>query len=327
MLFITVMNLSALDLNLVLVLHAVLEERSATRAAKRLNVTQSAVSNALARLRAALGDPLVVRSGRGIVATPRAQALAPAIAEAMTKLEAALEQGEAFVPEESTLTFTLAAADNNQVHDVPLIASAFAKRLPRATLRVVSVDYLVASDGLATGTVDATFTPSVAVPEGYGSEYVFDESSALIARKDHPRVRGPVTPKLYGALTHIDVEVSLGRRGIGYKLASRAWKEARVERKVGMVVPYFTTAALVASQTDLVAGVPLRAARRFCEMLPLRIAKTTFPLGSMPMSLTWHRRTDADPGARYARSVIVEAVKGRSAGRGRDPGIRGQALP
>jgi DNA-binding transcriptional LysR family regulator len=311
MLSITVMKLSALDLNLLLVLHAVLEERSATRAAKRLNVTQSAVSNALSRLRAVLGDPLVVRSGRGIVATPRAQALAPAIAEAMARLEGALEQGKTFVPEESTGTFIFAAADNNQVHDVPLIAAAFAKRLPRATLRIVSIDYLVSTDGLAMGTVDATFTPSVAVPEGYGSEYVFDERSALLVRRDHPKVRGPITPALYEELAHIDVEVSLGRRGVGYKLASRAWKDAGVERNVVMVVPYFTTAALVASRTDLVAGVPLRAGKVFCEMLPLRIAKTTFPLGGMPMSLTWHQRTDADPGARFFRKVLVEAVKAR----------------
>src|SRR5262245_10498928 len=102
------MNLSTLDLNLLVVLHAVLEERSATRAARRLGVTQSAVSNALARLRAAVGDPLVVRNGRGIVATPRAQELAPTLRDIMAKLESALDRGGAFAPEESTRTFTLA---------------------------------------------------------------------------------------------------------------------------------------------------------------------------------------------------------------------------
>src|SRR5579859_1263038 len=104
MLSITVMNLSALDLNLLAVLHAVLEERSATRAAKRLHVTQSAVSNALARLRVVIGDPLVVRNGRGIVPTPRAQELAPAIAEVMAKLASALDRGKTFAPERTTRT-------------------------------------------------------------------------------------------------------------------------------------------------------------------------------------------------------------------------------
>src|SRR5262245_48601207 len=107
------MNLSAIDLNLLLVLHAVLEERSATRAARRLHVTQSAVSNALARLRQLLNDPLVVRSGRGLVATPRAEELAPLLRELTTRLTVALDRRE-FVPEASTRTFTIGLADNYQ---------------------------------------------------------------------------------------------------------------------------------------------------------------------------------------------------------------------
>src|SRR5215471_12294499 len=126
----TVMNLSAVDLNLFVVLHAVLEEQSATRAAKRLNVTQSAVSNALARLRTVLGDPLFVRRGRGLVPTPRAEELAPILAQAMGHLERAVDQGQAFVPEASTRTFTLAAADNHQTSEGARIAEAFAKKVP-----------------------------------------------------------------------------------------------------------------------------------------------------------------------------------------------------
>src|SRR4051794_27469274 len=111
------MNLAALDLNLFLVLHTVLEEQSATQAAKRLNVTQSAVSNALARLRTLLGDPLVVRSGRGLVATPRGAELAPIVAQMFAQLSAAVDRGPGFAPEASTRTFTLAAADNHQASE------------------------------------------------------------------------------------------------------------------------------------------------------------------------------------------------------------------
>src|ERR1700722_3024508 len=124
MLIISAMNLSALDLNLFVVLHAVLEERSATRAARRLNVTQSAVSNALARLRSVLGDPLVVRSGRGLVATPRAVELAPIIAQAIAHLESAVDRSQAFAPAQSTRTFTIAASDNHQTSEGGRIAAA-----------------------------------------------------------------------------------------------------------------------------------------------------------------------------------------------------------
>src|SRR5215831_6545939 len=106
-------SLSNLDLNLFLLLHTMLEENSTTRAARRLSVTQSAVSNGLARLRGALGDPLFVRSGRGLVATPRAAELRPQIAQAIGQLADAVQGGDSFVPRESTRRFTIAAADNH----------------------------------------------------------------------------------------------------------------------------------------------------------------------------------------------------------------------
>lgn len=116
---ITGVNLSAIDLNLFLVLHAVLESGSATGAARELHVTQSAVSNALARLRDVLGDPLVVRSGRGLVPTLRCEELRPFIASAVGQLQLALEGGQGFKPETCTRIFTVAGADHHGVSDVP----------------------------------------------------------------------------------------------------------------------------------------------------------------------------------------------------------------
>ncbi len=111
MIIIMAMNLSSVDLNLFLVLHAVLEERSATRAAARLNVTQSAISNALSRLSRLLGDPLVVRQGRGLVPTPRAEELHPLLREATESLSLALDR-RGFVAAETTRTFTISLSDN-----------------------------------------------------------------------------------------------------------------------------------------------------------------------------------------------------------------------
>jgi DNA-binding transcriptional LysR family regulator len=307
MLINTTMNLSSLDLNLFMVLHAVLEERSATRAAKRLHVTQSAVSNALARLRAVLADPLVVRSGRGLTPTPRAQELAPLVAQAIAQLKAAVDRGAAFVPEASERSFTLALSDNHQTSEAARIAEAFARRLPRATLRLVSNDYLAATDGLA-GDVDAAFAPSILRTPGVRARRVFEEQACLVVRRDHPRVRGKLTPKLFRELPHIDVDVVLGRPGVGGRLADQYWKDKGLERKVAMRVPYFTTAALIASRTDSIAGLPSRVARVLCKTLPIKVAATTFPLPTMEISLVWHERTDADPGGRFFRDLVAAAV-------------------
>ena len=187
MLIIMAVNLSSIDLNLFLVLHAVLEERSATRAAARLNVTQSAVSNALSRLRRLLGDPLVVRQGRGLVPTPRAEELQPLLRETTERLSLALDR-PGFVAAETTRTFTISLSDNYQACYVPRIARAFTARMPRATLRVVSADYLAANDGLARGDIDLAFSPEQALQPGMRSAALFEEHAALVVRRDHPRV-------------------------------------------------------------------------------------------------------------------------------------------
>lgn len=301
------MNLSAIDLNLFLVLHAVLEERSATRAARRLHVTQSAVSNALARLRQLLNDPLVVRSGRGLAATPRAEELAPLLRELTTRLSVALDRRD-FVPAASTRTFTIGLADNYQACEAPLIAQAFAARLPHATLRVVSPDYLVATDGLASGDVDLAFAPAQSVQPGQRSAVLFEEEGALLVRRDHPHVRGRLTRTLFNELPHVDVHVTLGRPGVGHRVAQRHWEKARVRRRVVLTVPHFLIAAMAAAHTDCVAAVPDRLAKLCCRLLPLKIVPAAFPLPRLTTVMVWHERTDADPGARYFRRLVAQAV-------------------
>jgi DNA-binding transcriptional LysR family regulator len=303
------MNLSTLDLNLFVVLHVVLEERSATRAAKRLHVTQSAVSNAIGRLRSVIGDPLVVRSGRGLAPTPRADELRPFIAEAIAHLQAAVDRGAAFDPRVTERSFTLSLSDNYQTSEAARIAEAFGREMPHASLRIVSSDYLVATNGLATGDVDAAFAPSAMETPGVRARPIFEEQARLVVRRNHPRVRGKVTPKLFSELPHINVEVVLGRPGTGHRLAEQHWRRSGLERKVAITVPYFITAAMIASRTDCIAALPGRMADVACRYLPLKSVATTFQLPKMSMSLVWHERTDADPGGRYFRDVVAKAVR------------------
>jgi len=303
-------NLSAIDLNLFLVLHAVLEERSATRAAARLNVTQSAVSNALARLRRLLGDPLVVRHGRGLVPTPRAEELAPLLREATERLALAIDR-RGFIAAETTRTFTIALSDNYQACEVPRIARAFAASMPRATLRVVSSDYLAASDGLASGDIDVAFSPEQAVQRGMRSTALFEEQAALVVRKNHPRVRTRMTRRLFNELPHIDVHVVLGRPGTGHRVAERGWEHARVRRRVVLTVPYFIIAAMAAAETDCVAAIPGRMADLCIQLLPLKRVQAMFPLPRMNTVMVWHERTNEDAGAKRFRDIVIEVARRR----------------
>lgn len=310
MVIIMAVNLSTIDLNLFLVLHVVLEERSTTRAAARLNVTQSAVSNALARLRLMLDDPLVVRRGRGIVPTPRAEELAPLLREATDRLALAIER-RGFNATETTRTFTIALSDNYQASELPRVARAFEARMPRATLRVVSADYLAASDGLASGDIDVTFSPEQAVQPGMRSTVLFEEHATLIVRRDHPRVRTQMTRELFSELPHIDVHVVLGRPGTGHRVAQRGWERAQVRRRVVLTVPYFIIAAMAATETDCVAALPSRMADLCVRLLPLKRVRAMFPLPRMNTVMVWHQRTNEDPGAKLFRDIILECARTR----------------
>ncbi|MFP2926415.1 LysR family transcriptional regulator [Pyxidicoccus sp. 3LG] len=316
------MNLSAVDLNLFLVLHAVLETGSATGAARQLHVTQSAVSNALARLREVLGDPLLVRSGRGLVPTPRCEALRPLITSAVGQLQAAVD-GQHFDPEESTRQFTLACGDNQYLCDLPLVVEAFSRRMPRARLRVVGIDYVVANDGVATGDVDGVLGPQqVAAREGFHFEPLYLDELAFIARKDHPRLRGAsLTKESFAAVQHVDMNVAQGRPGVGHRLFEQFMKEHGLVRNVALTVSHFIAAGVAASRTDYVAGMPRRTAEALCAMLPVKRLELVPSPPPMVMALIWHARTHADPGARCFRELVIDALRDGSVPR-RPPAAR-----
>lgn len=301
------MNIRAIDLNLFLVFQAVLEEGTTVRAAARLSITQSAVSNSLARLRRVVGDPLFVRNGRGLVPTPRAEEMRPAVAEAMQKLERAL--GDVFDPRTTTREFTIAGADHHQAADVPRVARAFARAMPRARLRVVSIDYLISSDGLASGAVDVVLAPEGTSGQGLFSTTLFREASGLFVRSTHRALRKRASLERLAALGHIDVHVTLGKPGDVNRMMSRKLLELGFDRRVAVIVPSFTTAALIAARTDYVAWLPEHAARVFGDAFGLARLRTALPRFDVGLSLVWHERTRADRAAAFFRELVVRELR------------------
>jgi DNA-binding transcriptional LysR family regulator len=299
-------SLSSLDLNLLLVLDTVLSERSVARAARRLHVTPSAISNALARLRVALGDPLVTRQGRGIVPTPRAAELAPALARVMTELDRVVAHGP-FDAASCTRTFTLAMADAGQVARLPRIVSAMARQMPNARLRVVGIDSLLSLGDLASTEVDLHFGVRATGP-GIHAEPLFDEQTVLVARKHHPERARRLSRSRLGSLRHVGVEMAPGR---GFRdLTAAAYARARVDRTVTVSVPTFTAAAAVAAATDLVATLPASLFTVHGPRLGLRAVEGPVPVHTVAMALSWHERTHTDPAVSAFRALVRQAIVG-----------------
>ena len=312
------MSLGALDLNLLLTLDTVLVERSVVRAARRLHVTPSAISNALARLRAALEDPLLVRSGRGVVPTPRAAALAPALARALRDLDQAIH-GDGFDPSTTDRELTLAVADVGQVVKLPRIVAALAREMPRARLRVLSIDTLFASGGLAGTEIDVVIGAGEKAP-GVHATPLYEEHIVLVARAGHPTIRSQrVTKPQLAALRHVEVQVAPGR---GSRPLAASYAALGVARDLAVVVPTFTAAAAVVASTDLVASLPASIVRVLGPRLALRrVATPLAPVGTK-ISLLWHERTHQDPALRAFRDLLIQASRAASSATSADASRR-----
>jgi DNA-binding transcriptional LysR family regulator len=301
------MSIGQLDLNLLVVLDTVLAEKSVARAARRLHVTPSAVSNALARLRGVVGDPLVARSGRGIVPTPRAAELAPKLARALRELDQAVS-ASAFDPASATHQFTLAIADSGQLVRLPRLASLLDKEMPRTRLRVVGIETLLSSGGLGGTEVDVLVG---ALPEpgpGIHMAPLYQEHTVLVARRNHPHVRDRISKPDLASLRHVDVQVAPGR---GYRDLAARYARLGIERDVALVVPSFTTAAAVVAATDFVATLPASVVEVLGERLGIHAVASPVPRLTVEIKLAWHERTEQDPAVSAFRDVVTRAVAGR----------------
>jgi DNA-binding transcriptional LysR family regulator len=265
-------------------------------------VTPPAISNALARLRSTLRDPLTTRNGRGIVPTPRAAALQPLLARALAELEEAV-RGSHFDPLSSEREFTLAVADVGQFARLPRVVALLSREMPRARLRVVSVDTLHASGGLAGTSVDLLIGVGERGP-GIHLRPLYEERISLVARSGHPLAKTRVSKKALTELRHVDVHVAPGK---GSRPLASAYAELGISRNVAVTVPTFAAAAAVVAQTDLVASLPTTLIEVLGKRLGLRVIATPLRPLNTTINVVWHERTEHDPALRAFRELLERA--------------------
>jgi DNA-binding transcriptional LysR family regulator len=299
-----VVNLTNVDLNLFMVLDALLREGNATRAAEGLHVTQPAVSNALARLRFVLRDPLLVRNRRGLAATPRAQAIAPKLREALAGLEAIVSERIAFDPASTNRRFTLAGTDLIALSIGPRLSELLRARAPHASLHIVTVEHLAETDGLAHD-IDVHLGIPPVVPPACTAEHAYYEDFVVIARRGNRRIGKRLTLERFAELPHIEAAL-FGRPDTR---VDRALAKHGRARNVVTSVPQFASVPMFVAQSDAVATVARRVANVFAPLLPITLHKPPLALERLQIKLVWHARTDEDPGARFFRELVREAVK------------------
>jgi DNA-binding transcriptional LysR family regulator len=307
-------NFRTLDLNLLRVFDQVMTERNLTRAARNLAMTQPAVSNALNRLREAVGDKLVVRSGYGVEPTPRALALWPAIAAALRQMEASLTPGD-FVASEATSTFVLAMADATAAELMPGLVEIIERDAPGVSMRVLPLTTRDPRPLLDEGQMDLAvgFFPAVLADltaqaqqgrmAAFDHQRLYNGEYVCVMREGHPLARGPLTLKRYCDAHHLLVSFS----GRPFGFVDQALASLGLKRRVVLTVNQFFTAGRVVSGSDLLTVLP----RHFVKVTGIedRLVLRDLPFEVQPVHVDslWHRRQEQRSDHAWLRLAVAAA--------------------
>jgi len=301
-------DLARIDLNLLVALSALLAERSVTRAAVRLGLSQPAASRALARLRETFGDPLLVRTRDGLVPTPRAAALEAPLGRLLDDVGDLVRRPE-FDPATARGRFAVATVDYVDAVLLPALAEALRARAPRIDL--VSLpsprDPAVALAALAEGRWDLqAMRFDDAAPAGILRQRLFEDDLVCLLRRGHPALASGLTAEAFAALDHVLITVTDDRPGpVDDALAAMG-----LARRIAVRVPHFLAAPLVAARTDAVLTMPRRLARMFADWLPVDLAEPPLPLAGFAISQFWHERRHGDPAHAWLRALAREVAAG-----------------
>lgn len=298
-------DLSDLNLNLLLSLDALLSEANVTRASERLGVTQPTMSRSLHKLREHLGDELLVRSGRGLVRTPRAERIHQALRHGLQSLRRALAEDDAFTPAQASNTFRVATNDVAGVRVLPATMAYLRQHAPLVSVNVVALDYDDLLAQFEYGALDLALGVGAPDAPGLKRRLLLRDDWACLTRADHPAITGPLDLPTYLRLSH----ALCSPRGEGSGVVDDALAKLGHARRITLRSRYFVAAALAVRQTDLILTMPRRSGERLASLLGLRAHRPPAALALPPVEFLalWHERMDDAPAHRWFRQALFTA--------------------
>lgn len=293
---------SSIDLNLLSVFQEVYRERQISAAARRLGLTQSAVSNALARLRRTFGDELFVRTAHGMQPTPLAQQMAEPIGAAMVQVALALSQRSRFDPATSGRRFTLAMTDVGEVYFMPVLIERCRTIAPNVEIASIRANGLTLKDDMETGRVDLAIGAFEDVSEALYHRALFRQRFVSMFRKDHPLAKGKVDLERFVAAPHLIVDAAQSP----YDRINGLLEKAGVTAGTRFRVPHFTAVPYIVSTSELVVTVPQKLAESAASPFGLKWIEPPLALPTLQTNVFWHRRFNHDPGIQWLRGLIAD---------------------
>lgn len=296
------MNLRSLDLNLLLLFDAVYTERNISRAAVKLNLSQPAVSNSLARLRERLDDPLFLRTAQGMVPTPRAKMLAEPIHQALDLIESSLRSQDEFDFSVSNRTFVIAVEDYGETVIMPRFVDWLSKVAPSVRIRIRPEPGALLREELKEGKVDFALDYFVLRDEAFKNQCVMTDTLLSMIRPDHPDIDDKLSLDTYLKMRH----AVLVPRTAAMPMIDLALAKRGLQRQVAVEVPHFLSMPLLVQKTNLICTLPKRMAMLYADHFRLRVLKPPLRIPHFPIFLIWHQSLQEDIGHRWLRNSLID---------------------
>jgi DNA-binding transcriptional LysR family regulator len=298
------MHLRGLNLNLLVALDALLGERSVTAAGKKLHLSQSTMSIALARLRKHLGDPILVPLGRSMVLTDLGRELEKPVRQLLLQIEATMREREAFDPGLSVRNFRIAASDYSIYLLLLDVRRRFDQIAPHISLEILPVVHETLHS-FEQGEVDLLILPDRYRLKSCQHHVLFRDRLVCIAARANENIGPRITLPQFRTADHV-----LFQPDPGHVIAVDRWlrKRYRFVPSVKLCVPTYSLVPMAVAGTSRIASIPERLAGLYCTMLPIRIVEPSFPMPPIIEVMQWHQSRSADPGLTWLRSLLVEAA-------------------
>jgi DNA-binding transcriptional LysR family regulator len=297
------MNIRKLDLRLLESLDALVTERNVTRAASRVHLSQPAMSSALKRLRDVFGDPLLARTQRGMVPTPRGVELAQSARAVLERVNAMSSGARPFEPSTAERTFRIAMTDYTEFVLLPSLVRRLQVEAPHINVAIRPHDGRTQPDDLAGGNIDLAVASFRHMSGRLKGNELFQEHFVCLARKDNPNIGKRLTLAKFTDLSHAFVSP---RGGGFYGATDRTLAAMDRARRIVVSVPHFLVAPFVVAGSNLIMVMPERVARHYAATLPLRILEPPVRIEGFAVSQVWHERSEHDPGATWLRALMKD---------------------
>ena len=295
------MNLRSIDLNLLLVFDAIYAERSISKAAVRLNLSQPAVSNSLSRLRDALADPLFVREGNGMAPSTRAKLLRDPIRQALELLERGFRLDDGFDFASSKSEFVIAVEDYGETVIMPRIIDWMTEVAPSIRIRIRPEPSSELKYEMRDGDVDFALDYFPLQEQGFHSQCVLTESLVSLSRVGHPLIGEQLTVETFLSLRH----VVIAPRRKSQPMIELALAKRGLRRNIALMVPHFLSMPAIVQSSNLICTLPRRMAYLYADHFRLKTHKVPIRTPEFPIYLIWYESLDGDPGHNWLRNHII----------------------